>query len=100
MRARPEYEQFARSRDVLARQEVSLGARDRPQVSAFGRGGYGRPGLNPNRCIADFVRTVDLQGADHTFSSRDALRTATTRCLEWLHEHAPATATASRERRA
>jgi outer membrane protein TolC len=47
VRARPEYEQFARSREVLARQEVSLGAQDRPHVSAFGRGGYGRPGLNP-----------------------------------------------------
>jgi len=47
VRARPEYEQFARGREVLARQEASLGAQDRPRVSAFGRAGYGRPGLNP-----------------------------------------------------
>lgn len=47
VRARPEYEQFERSREVLARQEASLGAQDRPRVSAFGRAGYGRPGLNP-----------------------------------------------------
>lgn len=47
LRSRPEYEQFARSRDVLARQEASLGAQERPRVSAFSRGGYGRPGLNP-----------------------------------------------------
>ncbi|HXF23725.1 MAG TPA: TolC family protein [Gemmatimonadaceae bacterium] len=47
LRARPEYEQFARTRDVLAQQQVSLGAADLPRVSAFGRAGYGRPGLNP-----------------------------------------------------
>lgn len=47
LRARPEYKQFARSRDVLAQQQASLGAADLPRVSAFGRAGYGRPGLNP-----------------------------------------------------
>lgn len=47
LRARPEYAQFARSRDVLAQQRASLGAADLPRVSAFGRAGYGRPGLNP-----------------------------------------------------
>jgi outer membrane protein TolC len=45
--ARSEYEQFARNRDVLAQQQSSLGAADLPRVSAFGRAGYGRPGLNP-----------------------------------------------------
>ncbi|MEO7218458.1 MAG: TolC family protein, partial [Gemmatimonadaceae bacterium] len=47
VRARPEYVQFARSRDVLAQQAASLGAANLPRVSAFGRTGYGRPGLNP-----------------------------------------------------
>ena len=47
VRARPEYAQFAKSRDVLAQQEASLGAANLPRVSAFGRTGYGRPGLNP-----------------------------------------------------
>lgn len=47
LRGRPEYDQFARSRDLLGRQAASLSAEDRPQVSAFGRTGYGRPGLNP-----------------------------------------------------
>lgn len=47
LHARPEYAQFARTRDVLARQQASLGASDLPRVSAFGRAGYGRPGLNP-----------------------------------------------------
>jgi len=47
LHARPEYEQFARSRDVLAQQAASIGAADLPRLSAFGRAGYGRPGLNP-----------------------------------------------------
>lgn len=47
LRARPEYEQFARSRAVLEQQERARKAQDLPRVSAFGRAGYGRPGLNP-----------------------------------------------------
>jgi len=46
-RARPEYEQFARTRDLLERQRQSAAAQSRPRVSAFGRIGYGRPALNP-----------------------------------------------------
>jgi outer membrane protein TolC len=46
-RARPEFEQFARTRELLAEQRAAAGARDLPRVSAFGRAGYGRPGLNP-----------------------------------------------------
>ena len=46
-RARPEYEQFARSRDLLAAQRAAANAHDLPRVAAFGRAGYGRPGLNP-----------------------------------------------------
>jgi outer membrane protein TolC len=46
VRARPEYEQFARTRDLLQRQEQAASARDKPRLSAFGRAGYGRPGLN------------------------------------------------------
>jgi len=45
--ARPEYAEFARNRDVIAEQQASLGAGELPRVSAFGRSGYGRPGLNP-----------------------------------------------------
>jgi outer membrane protein TolC len=43
---RPEFERFARARDVLARQAELLSAETRPRVSAFARGGAGRPGLN------------------------------------------------------
>jgi outer membrane protein TolC len=46
IRTRPEYEQFTRSRELLQRQEQAVSARDKPRVSAFGRAGYGRPGLN------------------------------------------------------
>jgi outer membrane protein TolC len=46
LRARPEYEQFDRSRDRVTRQQELSEASDRPQVSAYGRAGYGRPGLN------------------------------------------------------
>ncbi len=47
LRARPEFEQFARSRAVLEQMENARVAQDRPRVLAFGRLGYGRPGLNP-----------------------------------------------------
>ncbi|HET6679663.1 MAG TPA: TolC family protein [Gemmatimonadaceae bacterium] len=47
LRDRPEYAQFARTRDRLDRQEELVSAADQPRVSAFGRAGYGRPGLNP-----------------------------------------------------
>jgi outer membrane protein TolC len=46
VRARPEYEQFDRARDRAARQQDLAAAGDRPQLSAFGRAGYGKPGLN------------------------------------------------------
>jgi len=45
-RTRPEYEQFDRARDRASRQQAVETAADRPQLFAFGRGGYGRPGLN------------------------------------------------------
>jgi outer membrane protein TolC len=46
LRARPEYEQFARSREVLQQTERAQSAQDLPRLSAFGKVGYGRPGLN------------------------------------------------------
>jgi len=45
-RARPEFAQFEATRARLASQEAVESAQDRPKVSAFGRVGYGRPGLN------------------------------------------------------
>jgi outer membrane protein TolC len=46
-RQRPEYAQFARTRDVLDRRGTEIGRRDWPRLSAVGRAGVGRPGLNP-----------------------------------------------------
>lgn len=46
LRARPEYEQFKATRERLASQEAVVTAQDRPRISAFGRVGYGRPGLD------------------------------------------------------
>lgn len=47
LRNRSEYEQFDKSRDVLARTSDALSSKIKPSVAAFGRLGYGRPGLNP-----------------------------------------------------
>lgn len=45
-RARPEYAQFSQERNQLFAQEHIVAAQTRPQVSAYGRLGYGKPGLN------------------------------------------------------
>ena len=45
-RARPEYEQFARTRDRVARQQETVATQTQFRVAAFGRVGYARPGLN------------------------------------------------------
>ena len=58
-RARPEYEQFDRARDRTVRQQDLSAAAERPQLSAFGRVGYGRPGLN---FIDDRAETYALGG--------------------------------------
>jgi len=44
--ARPELARFERMRDVLSRQADVADAQNRPRVSAFVRGGGGRPGLD------------------------------------------------------
>ena len=46
VRSRPEFEQFAATRQRLEEQSRLATALDRPRVSAFARLGYGRPGLN------------------------------------------------------
>ena len=47
LHSRPEYEQFAKTREVLSRSSDALGSQLLPRISAFGQLGYGRPGLNP-----------------------------------------------------
>ncbi|HEX5217919.1 MAG TPA: TolC family protein [Vicinamibacterales bacterium] len=46
LRSRPEFDQFARTRDRIARQLELTTAQERPRLSAYGRVGYGQPGLN------------------------------------------------------
>lgn len=46
LRARPEYDLFAKQRERLARQQDAAAAQERPRVSTFAHLGYGRPGLN------------------------------------------------------
>ena len=45
-RARPEYEQFTRARERVTRQQDAAATQSQVRVSAFGRVGYARPGLN------------------------------------------------------
>jgi outer membrane protein TolC len=59
MRARPEYEQFARTRERLTSQQALTTAQERPRLSAYGRVGYGQPGLN---FIASDFETYALGG--------------------------------------
>jgi outer membrane protein TolC len=58
-RARPEYEQFTRTRERLARQQEVAAAQDLPRLSAFARVGFGRPGLN---FISDQFEPYGLAG--------------------------------------
>lgn len=71
LRARPEYEQFARSRALLVQQERARKALDLPRVSAFGRAGYGRPGLNPLSTTFDsyWLAGVQLQWSPWTWGT-------------------------------
>lgn len=69
IRARPEYEQFARSRERLRLQAGVISSAERPRLSAFGRGGYGRPGLNQLSDVFDayWVAGVQVQWAPWTW---------------------------------
>ena len=75
-RARPEYEQFDRARDRASRQQAVAQAADRPQLSAFGRGGFGRPGLNfaSDRPEAYVLAGVQLQWKAWTWGAADRER--------------------------
>jgi len=57
--SRPEFAQFARTQERLAREQHAAAQQDRPRVSAFARGGIGRPGLN---FIDDEFQTYGMVG--------------------------------------
>jgi outer membrane protein TolC len=58
-RARPEFDQFDRTRDRLSRQQELTDAQEQPRLSAYGRVGYGQPGLN---FVRDVFQTYGLAG--------------------------------------
>jgi outer membrane protein TolC len=80
LRARPEFAQFRAARTLLERQEDARAAADKPRVSAFGRVGYGRPGLNPLNTSFDsyWVAGIQAQWSPWTWGTsardRDVLR--------------------------
>lgn len=61
LRARPEFDQFGRARQRLEEQKLAVTAQERPRVSAFGRLGYGKPGLNFIANEFDTYWTAGLQ---------------------------------------
>jgi outer membrane protein TolC len=77
-RARPEYAQFASTRERLAAQERVVTAQTRPRLSAFGRLGYGKPGLNflNNRFDSYWLAGLQVQWAPWTWGTADRDREA------------------------
>lgn len=73
LRARPEYEQFRASRDRIALQEAVTAAQEKPRVSAFGRVGYGKPGLSvlSTEFQSYWLAGVQVQWAPWTWGSTD-----------------------------
>jgi outer membrane protein TolC len=60
-RQRPEYAELSRSRELLDRQDAARLAEDLPRIAAFGRAGYGRPGLNPLNASFDTYWLAGVQ---------------------------------------
>ncbi len=61
LHARPEFAQFERTRAVFDARRAVTAAQDLPRVSAFGRSGYGRPGLNALGRSFDTFWTAGVQ---------------------------------------
>jgi outer membrane protein TolC len=80
LRARPEYEQFARTRDRLGRQQELTAAQERPRMSTYARVGYGKPGLNfiENAFESYALAGVRLQWNAWTWGTTDREREALT----------------------
>ncbi len=84
---RPEWRLFAAQEQVLQSQEDLLAARNRPRLSAFATGGYGRPGLN---LLADSFEPYFIGGLSLKWSFSDGLlgRTANERQVLTLQREA------------
>ncbi len=74
LRARPEFAQFARTRDRLDREAALTHAENRPRVLAFGQAGIGRPGLNQFRTDPDEFWQAGLRVEWRPFTWRSADR--------------------------
>ena len=71
-RHRPEYVQFARTRETIDRRSSEIERRNWPRLSAVGRAGAGRPGLNP---LGDEFKGYWLAGVQLEWSPWDWGRT-------------------------
>lgn len=78
VRARPEYEVFARARDRLTSEERVTSSALWPELSAFARIGYARPGLSPINTRFDTytVTGVQLSWSPWTWGSNGRSRRA------------------------
>jgi outer membrane protein TolC len=78
LRARPEYAQFASTRQRLAREGDLIAARALPAVSAFARLGYGKPGLDLLSTKFDtyWLAGVQFQWTPITWGTTDRAREA------------------------
>lgn len=78
VRRRPEYESFARSRDVVQAQRAARRSQDLPRISAYARTGYGKPGLNPlaNTFDSYWLGGVQLRWTPWTWGTTDRDREA------------------------
>ena len=83
--ARPELERFERMRDVLSRQADLVAAQTRPRVSAFARGGVGRPGLD---ILSTRAETYWVGGVEVRWHPLDWGRSAREREALELERHA------------
>ena len=68
VRERPEYAGFARARETLDQRAAEIGRRNWPRLSAVGRAGVGRPGLNP---LGDEFASYWLAGVQLEWSPWD-----------------------------
>jgi outer membrane protein TolC len=71
MTRRPEILALKATNDLIERQREARAAQDRPRISAFGRAGYGRPGLNPlaNKWDSYWLAGVQLQWSPFNWGS-------------------------------
>jgi outer membrane protein TolC len=78
LRARPEYQRFARAQERLALQGDVVSARELPSVSAYGRLGYGRPALSllGDRFDAYWLAGIQVRWTPWTWRSTSRERAA------------------------